>query len=522
MVKKICTYGFCCLFIFSLFFALQGCGLPNNNNNNNNNNSDAGNLCKEKIISVEVSGSGTINLLTDESVTISVDNNCISASVSGKTINVTGNSLGISEVTVSTGSGKTEKVTVRVDDPKALQYKGLLITWTDQFDFVLNDQGSNASEDFGCWAPKCPTGYYALGTFAVNNYNDPNKQNAAIIVKAIDGSDALKAPVDYVEVYNNWNSNQSENWSIWKPVPPSGYVALGFVARLMSDGKPSLDAVRCVREDLVANAKAGDHIYNDGGSGAHWDLDVAEVECPDAANNGGMAYLKPGTFMISTNAQPPYPNSTDFRPITDCLYVLNVELPVITDMNDSTYCPRLDSYNQPDDETPNYLSKEIAVPFTFITDGSYDLHWKVTNSPIYHVKREEFYKNQYFYNNRDGSEPISYTLTNTVGITTTTSDTYSHTVGVKIGAEGGCSLIGGKVKVEVSYQFGYSTTSSTEIFNSQTVQQSITIAAGKSGCLWQKATQIILFRKNTDWEPVGGDIPLITIQSFVIGEYPHN
>lgn len=65
-------------------------------------------------------------------------------------------------------------------------------------------------------------------------------------------SAALAMPVDYTIV---WNSDDGmgihdQPGYFWLPKPPLGYKALGFVVT-NQPGKPDLDEVRCVREDLI-------------------------------------------------------------------------------------------------------------------------------------------------------------------------------------------------------------------------------------------------------------------------------
>jgi hypothetical protein len=162
----------------------------------------------------------------------------------------------------------------------------------------------------------------------------------------------------------------------------------------------------------------------------------------------------------------------------------------------------------------------IDVPFPLVVDTAHDLSWKVTNSPIYRIRREEYYNDQYFYNNRYGSTPITHTVTSTVGISETDSETYRVTVGIKISATSGCSLIGGDVTVELSFEFGYETSSSTTVFQEKSVSQEVIIAPHTAGCLWEKATRFTLARYNGGWEDVAGSAKEISIESFVKGEYP--
>ena len=90
--------------------------------------------------------------------------------------------------------------------------------------------------------------------------------------------------------------------SIWRPIPPDGYVALGMVC---SNGreKPSLNTVRCVRADLVIASPVGDVIWNDKGSGAKQNFSAWSIHPPTAA--AGEIYFAPGTFVGAASFSKP-------------------------------------------------------------------------------------------------------------------------------------------------------------------------------------------------------------------------
>lgn len=473
-----------------------------------------------KIITVEVGETGLIRVAASkddgskDTITVEPSNNHVNAIIAADgSINVVGSSLGETTLKIKSGSGLDQSVLVRVNDPKSLVYNGLAITFTDDFEFVWWDKKSHGSQDGGFWKPIPPAGYYALGSLGCSSYDNPIGNKAVIVVKEVDSSGALAAPVDYQRIWKDSGSGASLDGSFWNPIPPEGYVALGVVAMREWDNEPSLDAIRCVRADLTAKARIGNRVWLDIGTDADVDFGSWEVAPPDAPNTPGMAYLKPGTFVGVTSHSPP--------PSHSALNVLNVKLPLLTDMSDANYAPQLNSYDEPPAITDSYLAKVIAVPFTLIVDKSYDLHWKVNNSPIYRIRREEYFSNQFFYNNREGSSPITHTVTDTVGISKTESETYSHKVGISISAESGCKLIGGTVTVELSYEFGYESTTELSAFEEHEVSRTIEIPANKAGCLWQKATRFTLMRNSNGWEDVAGSINEITIDSFVKGEYPH-
>ena len=471
-----------------------------------------------QLLSVKIGETRTIAVAavtaggTQDSFSTSCSNGCASLIPSGDQISVTGASLGETTVQVTSGSGLIDSVKVRVYDPMALMTDGLLIRYVDQYTREWSDYGSGATDNGSYWQPVPPAGFYRLGSVGGDGWSDPSNSKAAIVVKALSGSTALAAPTDYQQIWNDSGSGGDEDGSFWRPIPPPGYVACGVVAQY-GYSKPGLDEVRCVRSDLVANGKVGDWIWDDSGSGANADFGSWEIECPDAQNSAGKAYLKAGTFIGTNSHTAPASHPA--------LYVLNVHLPLVADVPEASYVPSLDSADEPELYTEAFLAKIVAVPFALVYDNSYTLHQRVRDFPIYRVKREEFYEKAYFYNNIQGSTSIFHTVTTTTGISQTDSETYSHSVGISISATAGCDLIGGSVTVSVNYQFGYETSSSYTVFSEEEVSQQVEIPPHTAGCLWHKTTRFAVLRNNNDWETVAGSTKDIKIDSFVKGEYPH-
>lgn len=473
----------------------------------------------EKTVSVQINETAEIHVTAEkrpgraEGITILECDECVNAEVTSENlITVEGLSYGEGTVTIQSDSGVSKEVLVRVYDPMALMFKGLSVRFTDQFTWIWDDSGSGADDNGSFWMPAAPEGYYPLGSCGVSGWGDPSGTKAAVVVKDIDGTGVLSPPEDYVKIWDDSGSGADDNCSVWKPVPPEGYVALGVVAQL-GYTKPDTDLIRCVKSEYTATGKVGSWVWDDSGSGGSYDFSAFRVEAPDAPNSPGYAYLVPETIIGVNSYTKPSSH--------EVCNVLNIKLPLVTDLNDSAYAPVLESYDEPEKYTDTYLAKVVAVPFTLVVDDSYSLHEKVTEFPIYRIRREEYYTNQYFYNNRYGSTPITHTVTDTVGISETESETYSVNVGLKITTESGCELIGGTVTVELSFEFGYETTSSYTVFQENEVSQEVEIAPNTAGCLWQKTTRFTLMRNKNSWEDVAGSNKVITIDSFVKGEYPN-
>lgn len=150
---------------------------------------------------------------------------------------------------------------VETNDSVALE-----ILFTKNLELVWNDIGSGGDYDGSYWRPKeLPAGYYALGHNGQAGYLP---KGGMYLARELE-SGALAAPVDYSLVWYDVGSGANMDGSFWKPIPPSGYVCLGLVAQ-GNHGKPNLDQIRCVREDLAAPGKVGDFVWNDKGTGADY------------------------------------------------------------------------------------------------------------------------------------------------------------------------------------------------------------------------------------------------------------
>jgi len=115
--------------------------------------------------------------------------------------------------------------------------------------------GNNQYVSFWNRKPNINLGYLPLGSLIIksqlqiNNPQDiPFNKNKGIQVLAKNG----KSPLDYILI---WKSNNSINvpskpFSIWKIIPPDGYVALGDVV-IEGFDKPNKTEYTCLPKDLV-------------------------------------------------------------------------------------------------------------------------------------------------------------------------------------------------------------------------------------------------------------------------------
>ncbi len=180
-----------------------------------------------------------------------------------------------------------------------IRFKDLLINFTTEFDLLWSAKDSGADNAATFWRPNTTAdslnSFSSLGDVIANDYRTINNRKFVAVVSEADtvNGTALRAPVGFNLVWKNAAKKVRSEFSVWKPVPPEGYVAMGMVCCIGYD-KPTLNAVRCVRADLAVDAYIGNSIWNDKGSGAHLDFSAWDVHTPDV--EPGAAYIATGTF----------------------------------------------------------------------------------------------------------------------------------------------------------------------------------------------------------------------------------
>jgi len=163
---------------------------------------------------------------------------------------------------------------------------------TTNYVLTYNDKGSGAHLDGSFYRPIAPTNYYILGDYAQGNYNPPSSPSDTITVVDDDPTQPLLVPpVGYIQIWNDKGSGAHMDGSIWMPVAPPGYVALGAVSQT-GYNQPDVTQLRCLRSDLVDSAFLGPLIWNDQGSGAHLDVEVFAIQ-------------RLSTFYAQGNYNPP-------------------------------------------------------------------------------------------------------------------------------------------------------------------------------------------------------------------------
>jgi len=473
-------------------------------------------------LSVSVVPGGTENITItardehDSTLTFSVeceDEDVATVTENDSTITITGKNLGTTNVTISSGANLTKTFPVQVYDPKVLGADELIIEYVDDFEYRWCSLGAGDTWSTSFYHPVTTNGFHALGSFSFRELSNPNGRKSVVVVKAKDGSDALKPPLDYDSIWSTQGSGIDDNGSLWNPVPPAGYKALGTVAQ-RGFNKPSLDDVVCVRNDLTVPGDWGQALF--GGNNGRAKCMAYFIYPPDAGPHDS-CYLTTGSFV----GMRTWPDSSGY-PV---LFLLKIMVPKLPDPPEQDFTPVLTGYDEPPKQTAPVMDKEIVVPWTLIKDEERSEVWRYLNSPKYRVERMVYYQLE-FHNRNKTSVLQTNSWNKTVGVTRDVQQTISATVGLELSYETGVSAkflgIGGdsKITFTASIELGYQYQWGISEFTQKEIDVSINTPPGKAAALWRKYNRFTVKRHNgTALETVGTwDVGT---ESYVTDEYPH-
>ncbi|PYY70403.1 hypothetical protein CRX42_11540 [Pseudomonas jessenii] len=270
-----------------------------------------------------------------------------------------------------------------------IKFGNLLINFTTEFYRIWDTKGSR-SAPATFWrptpAPDALPGYFPLGDIAVSGDLNINGKRVTAVVCEGDpqGADSLKGkalspPDDFEQVWKDSGSGSTVDGAIWRPIPPDGYVALGLVC---SNGhaKPSLNAVRCVRSDLVVASSVGDTIWSDRGSGAKQNFSAWSLEPPAAA--AGEINFAPGTFVgVNSYTQPAtHVAAYSLRMQIPLQIISTPEVPVLTGFG---FPPTLDT---------SRATQIARIPWFAVKDDTLSPVEKLNKSPFYRLERTDEYQ----------------------------------------------------------------------------------------------------------------------------------
>lgn len=267
---------------------------------------------------------------------------------------------------------------------ESIQVDNLLINFTTEFQRIWNCNGST-STPCAFWrptpAPDLLPGFFPLGDVAVSGSGNINGSHVvAVVCEGVASSPeagqgkALSPPEDFEEVWSDSNSTPPGG-TLWRPLAPEGYVALGMVCSINQE-KPLVNAVRCVREDLVIAAQAGALIWNDPGSGSRQYFSAWRIDPPEAA--AGSINFAPGTFVVR-----------DGPSNEEAVFALRMEIAVQT--NPAPDLPVLSGFAAPVAPEPSQPTQIARLPWFAVEDHGQPALKRLRESPYYYLQRTDRY-----------------------------------------------------------------------------------------------------------------------------------
>jgi hypothetical protein len=460
----------------------------------------------------------------------------------GSSFVVTGVDYGNTSLAITTQSGNTKNIPVTVYDHRVLDTGELLVTYTDRFTWLRSYDGTGMEHPHSAsfFHPIPPEGFYALGSYGFLGYEedrDIDGEHAVMVVKPKEGSDAVAFPTECVRV-SNFSSSPS-HLNQMKPIPPSGYKAMGMVSctDYVHWCGHCLE-VACIREDLTIPGRVIDDKDEQPDSDS-WFYDSHFFYYDDSENNSycpsgtrgitdfwkifppeheyqepGLFYLDTGTYVTSCSADAPAHH--------DVMNSLRFEIPLLMEAPEQYYTPRLTGYDTPPGYSDPVMSREVLVPCTIIHDELWgdDIGLQVEHSPFYRLERQVFYKLVGFINNTTSTvQPLSVHIT--VGISEADTRTFSTETEITISAEVGVSIecFSSKVSVSLSRTFGYESSHQVAEFSEWSDWIPIYAPPYTAVACWQKFNRFVLKRHHgTSLETVAEKE--IGIKSWVTDQYP--
>lgn len=399
---------------------------------------------------------------------------------------------------------------------ESIKLDNLLINFTTEFNRVL-DTRTLRSSTAGFWrpapAPDVLPGYFPVGDLVVTGDTNINGLRVAAVVResglpSADSSkgNALSRPEDFERIWTDEGSGSATDTSIWRPIPPAGYVAMGLVCSndLI---KPTLNAVRCVRADLVITSNVGDLIWNDEGSGATENFSAWSIEPPTAA--AGEIYLAPGTF---------FGVRSHLKPATPAVYALRMHIPL--EESSAPEAPELSGYETPSTGEPPKVTQVAKLPFFAVKDTMHFID-QLRTSPFYRLERtDQYVLVGHGHNTSTKAKPIKWTALRAQN--TTKTQVFNRLTSIEVERAWSIKLPGNAQALNFSAsldkRFFHTETSSWGWWN--TYPQEVIAMAGKNKAVavYQLQSTYQLLRE--DSTPVAISIEYTDDESLHLTEYP--
>lgn len=287
-----------------------------------------------------------------------------------------------------------------------IRHDNLLIHFTSEFHRIWDSTGSRA-KPAAFWrptpAPDVLPGYFPLGdVFTAGLHNINGNTVVAVVCEAdFPSADSMNGPAlcrpdDFELIWKDSGSGSKKDGAVWRPLAPQGYVAMGAVCSNDHE-KPSLNAVRCVRADLVIASDIGELIWNDRGSGARQSLSAWSVTPPGAAP--GEIHFAPGTFIAANTFNRPESN----------VGVYSLRMQITPLIKSSPQLPVLSAADAPQKNGAATIAQVVELPWFAVKDDLSPLE-QLRTTPFYRLERtDQYYLVGSGHNTGDGSRAFKWT-----------------------------------------------------------------------------------------------------------------
>ncbi|KAH9312827.1 hypothetical protein KI387_027862 [Taxus chinensis] len=153
-----------------------------------------------------------------------------------------------SESIVERNLGLDHKASMSLSDGTvSMSRLGRYYISTPKFELIWWDKGSETRHSVSIWRPIPPPGYASIGDSIVEGLDPPG---LGVVLR--DDSECLEKPTSFKAL--QMSGKGGDDFFIWIPTAPPGYVCLGCVASRLGATPPTVDSFRCVRVDLVNQA----------------------------------------------------------------------------------------------------------------------------------------------------------------------------------------------------------------------------------------------------------------------------
>lgn len=163
----------------------------------------------------------------------------------------------------------------------------LELEWIDSSKLVVaaSFKGSGSHKHLRCYKPAkdaLSDGYYWLTQLPTQLYDSYPSYNPKLPVVKANRKEALAPPVGFTCI---WRGNH--HYSVWRPIPPQGYVSMGDIVKKNDYKIPpkgdEIEGLMCIHKDLVKLGKCRNSVYwNDHGTSADLDGSAFQIKSTNA------------------------------------------------------------------------------------------------------------------------------------------------------------------------------------------------------------------------------------------------